>query len=195
MGPALCAFAALYDSKTDVLGPSPLATSSTPSSSAQATCESFDILAVGVVIRIGLPPANSYQPPLIDIVARSLTWANGCATTNGEAKTENSGNAGGSGVEMAVNNLGLSIRQGFGPVLHKVRFSFGEYGGINVSVNNTLANVDNFTALNNQVLGGVTINVLSGGFGNDKSIIEFHGRCQIRTRSGSLGGRSGALDR
>ena len=197
IGPALCAFAALYDSKIDVLGPSPLATSfRAPSSSAQATCEFLDILAVGVVIRIGLPPANSYQPLLIDIVARSLTWANGCATMNGEAKTENSGKADGPGAEIAASNLGLSIRRGFGQVLHRVRFSFGEYGGnINVSVNNTLANVDNFTALNKPGARPVTITVLSGGFCSDKGVIELQDPMpdQINGPGQSVGGRgSGA---
>src|ERR1700730_9617699 len=173
---ALCAFVASCDRKPDASGPSPVATSPAPSASTQTTCESLDTLAVGVVVRIGPPPANSYQPPLMDIAAHLFTWANGSTTTNGGAKTENTGKAGGSGVEIAVNNLVLSISRGFGQVLHKVRFSFGEYGGnINVSVNNALANVDNFVALNNKVLGGVTVTVLSGGFGNDKGVIEFQG--------------------
>ena len=39
-------------------------------------------------------------------------------------------------------------------------WTFGEYGGnINLSINNTLVNVDNFIALNNKVVGGVTITV------------------------------------
>ena len=176
IGLAVCAFVASCESKPDVAGPSPGTSSSAPSASTQAACESLDTLAVGVVVRIGPPPANSYQPPLMDIAAHPFTSANGSTTTNGQAKTENTGKAGGSAVEIAVNNLMLSISRGFGQVLHKVRFSFGEYGGnINVSVNNTFANVDNFAALNNKILGGVTITVLSGGLGNDKGIIEFQG--------------------
>ena len=139
IGPGLCAFAASYDSKTDVPGPFPVATSFAPSSSAQATCESLDTLAVGVVTRIGPPPANSYQLPLTDIGAHPFTWANGSVTTKGEAKTESIEKAGGSGVEMAVKGLVLTISRGFGKILHGVRFSFGEYGGnVNVSVNTTL---------------------------------------------------------
>ena len=195
--PALCAFAASTNSTTDVLCPSPVATSSAPSSSAQATCESLDILAVDVVIRIGPPPANNYQPPLMDIVTRPFTCANGCVTTNGKAKTESSGQAAGPGAEIAASNLVLSIRPGFGQVLHKVRFSFGEYGGnINVSVSNTLASIDNFTALNHQVPGGVTITVVSGGFGNDKGIIEFRGPMPDQNKAGvTWRPASGALDR
>jgi hypothetical protein len=169
----LCALMASCESDRGDPGPTP----ATSSSSAPAlTCESLDTLAVGVVIRIGPPPTNSYQPPLMDIAAHQFTWSNGSTTTNGEAKTENTGKAGGSSVEIAVNNLMLSVSRGFGQVLQKVRVSFGEYGGnINVSVNNTFANVDNFAALNNKALGGVNINVLSGGLGNDKGVIEFQG--------------------
>jgi hypothetical protein len=112
----------------------------------------------------------------MDIAAHPFTSSSGSTTANGEATTENTGKAGGSGVEIHVNNLVLSISRGFGQVLHKVRFSFGEYGGnINVSVNNNLANVDNFAALNSTVLGGANITVLSGGLGNDKGVIEFQG--------------------
>ncbi len=139
-------------------------------------CESLDSLAVGTVIKIGPRPTNSYQPPLMDIAAHPFTWTNGSTTTAGQAKTENSGKAGGSGVEIAANNLTLSISRGFGHELQKVRFLFGEYGGnINISVNNKLANVENFSGLNNTVLGGVSITVFSGGLGNDKGIIEFQG--------------------
>jgi hypothetical protein len=42
-------------------------------------------------------------------------------------------------------------------------------------VNNKFLNVDNFAALNNKVLGGVNITVLSGGLGNDKGVIELQG--------------------
>ena len=86
---------------------------------------------------------------------------------------------------------------GFGRVLHKVRFSFGEYGGnVNVSVSNTLASIDNFTALNNQAPGDVTITVVSGGFGNDKGIIDFGGPMPDQDKAWALvGRRSGVLYR
>lgn len=112
----------------------------------------------------------------MDIAAHPFTWSNGGITQDGLARIENSGRAGGSGTEIGVNNLTVSVSRGFGQVLQKARFAFGEYGGnINVSINNSLVNVDNFAALNNQVIGGVTVTVLSGGLGNDKGVVEFQG--------------------
>src|SRR3954451_20735065 len=98
VGLALCAFVVSCDSKPGIPSPTPTLASSAPSASTQATCESLDTLAAGVVIRIGPPPASSYQPPLMDIAAHSLTWTNGSMTSNGEAITENTAKAGGSGI-------------------------------------------------------------------------------------------------
>jgi hypothetical protein len=158
----------------------PPRTAPSPSISAPAAsglaCESLDTLAVGTTIVIGPPPASSFQPPMMDIAAHPFALGNGAVTTSGTATTENTGRAGGSGTEIRVNNLVVSVSRGFGQVLHSARIAFGEYGGnINVSVNNAAANVGNFAALHNKVLGGVAVTVLSGGLGNDKGVVEFHG--------------------
>ncbi|GAA1502427.1 hypothetical protein GCM10009677_37580 [Sphaerisporangium rubeum] len=167
--------------------PSPVTTPPSPSSTAPAyTCEPLDSLTLGKTITIGPPPGSSYQPPLMDIAAHPFTLANNTTTANGHAKTENSGKAGGSGVEIRVNNLTLSISRGFGQVLRRVRFSFGEYGGnINVSANNQLVNVDNFSALHRKTIGGVEATVLSGGLGHDNGVIEFSGT--MRDQQNGLG--------
>jgi hypothetical protein len=83
------------DSKPDVTSPSPVARSSAPLASTQDSCESLDTLAIGVVIRIGPPPANFYHASLMNIAARPFTWIMGSITTTDEAKTENIGKADG----------------------------------------------------------------------------------------------------
>lgn len=141
-----------------------------------ATCESLDSLAVGSRIVIGAPPINSFQPPTMDIAAHPFTWRNGTTTSNGYAEIQSAGRAGGSGNEMAVNNLLVSISVGFGQTLQAVRISFGEYGGnLNVSVNNDHRNFDNFAQNNGTTIGGVQVSVPSGGLGNDVGQIEFVG--------------------
>jgi hypothetical protein len=112
----------------------------------------------------------------MDITARPFTLANGVLTSSGKATTENGGKAGGSNVEVAVNNITLSLNVGFGQTLLALRLVFGEYGGnLNLHINNQLLNFDNFASANNTTLGGVAIHVLSGGNGNDKGTIEFIG--------------------
>jgi hypothetical protein len=112
----------------------------------------------------------------MDIGANPFTWSNGTTTSNGYAEIQSAGRAGGSGNEMAINNLLVSISVGFGQTLQAVRISFGEYGGnLNVSINNDFRNFDNFSQINGASIGGVQVRVLSGGLGNDAGQIEFVG--------------------
>jgi hypothetical protein len=122
----------------------------------------------------------------MDIAAHPFTSQSGTVTTSGKATTETGGKAGGSGVEISVNNMTLSVDRGFGQSLKAVRFSFGEYGGnLNLSVNNVFQNFDNFASINNTIVGGVAAHVKSGGSGNDKGVIEFVGNMPEQT--GGLG--------
>jgi hypothetical protein len=112
----------------------------------------------------------------MDIAAHPFTWRNGTTTNNGYAEIQSGGLAGGSRNEMAVNNLLVSISVGFDQTLQAVRISFGEYGGnLNVSVNNDFRNFDDFAQINGTTIGGVQVNVPSGGLGNDRGQIEFVG--------------------
>lgn len=148
-----------------------------------ATCESLNTLVLGEQIVVGgAPPSNSFQPPTMDIGAHPFTWATGTTTSGGYANIENAGHAGGSGNEITVNNIVISIDVGFGQTLNALRFSFGEYGGnLNVSVNNSFTNFQNFSDINGKTIGGVAVNVLSGGSGNDKGQIEFTGTMSEQT--------------
>ena len=147
-----------------------------PIGPAFASCESLDSLPAGQVVTNSAPPTNSYQPPLLDIAAHPFTWWNGVSTSAGQATTGTAGKAGGSGTEIGVNNITLSISRGFGQVLKAVRIRFGEYGGnLNLEINGVSVNVDDFAKLNGKVIGGVAVSVPSGGFGNDHGVVEFTG--------------------
>jgi len=139
-------------------------------------CESLDSLAPGLTVVNGAPPVNSFQPPLMDIAAHPFAWSSGITTASGQATTEAGGRAGGSGTEIHVNNIVLSVSIGFGQVMHAARIRFGEYGGnVNLSVNGAAANVPDLAKLNGVTLGGVAVSVPTGGFGNDMGVLELTG--------------------
>jgi len=140
------------------------------------TCESLNSLALGSRIVVGAPPASSFQLTTMDIGATPFTWSSGIVTSSGFATIQNGGRAGGSGSEIAVNNLLISVSVGIGQTLEAVRVSFGEYGGnLNLSINNQFVNFGDFSQAHGKTIGGVRVNVLSGGLGNDKGQIEFIG--------------------
>ncbi len=94
-------------------------------------CESLDSLPVGLTVVNGLPPVNSFQPPLMDIAAHppSPGPAGGSPRRRARRPPRPGGRAGGSGTEIRVNNIVLSVSIGFGQVMHAARIRFGEYGG------------------------------------------------------------------
>jgi hypothetical protein len=112
----------------------------------------------------------------MDLGMLPFTYASGAVTSGGQATVQSGSRAGGTGNEIAVNNILMTISVGFGQTLEAVRFSFGEYGGtLNVWVNNQFVNFGNFADIHGTTIGGVMVNVLSGGLGNDKGQIEFIG--------------------
>ena len=162
------------------------------------TCESLDTLLISKQITVTSPPGNSFQPPTMDIGAHPFAWASGTLTPNGFAKIENGGRAGGFANEINVNNIMLSVSIGFGKTLQKVHLSFGEYGGnLNVSINNKLVNFRNFSDIAGTTINGVTVNLVTGGGGNDMGQIEFTGH-MIDQASGlgqfSIGGQELYID-
>jgi hypothetical protein len=147
-----------------------------PAPAPTTTCESLDTLTPGARAVVGVPPVNSFQPPTMDIGARPFTWASGVSTSTGYAEIQTGSKAGGSGNEMQVNNILVTFSVGFGQTLETLRFSFGEYGGnLNLWINNQFTNFNNFADIHGTTIGGVQVNVLSGGNGNDKGQIEFVG--------------------
>ena len=64
---------------------------------------------------------------------------------------------------------------------------FGEYGGnLNLRINNDFRNFRNFADVHGTTIGGVNVNVLSGGNGNDSGKIKFTGTIQDQGNWGHL---------
>jgi hypothetical protein len=121
------------------------------------------------------------------IFARPFTWKNGTMTTNGYAEIQQQGLAGGSGNELAINNILVWLAlPGVADSVQRVQFKFGEYGGnLNLWINNQLQNIDNFSQLNGVTIGGVQVRVLSGGLGNDHGQLELIGK--MKQQASGLG--------
>lgn len=142
-------------------------------------CETFDSLTLGSRITVHFlnpVPNNSWQPPNGDFWGAPFIWANGISTTTGFAQIDKKLLAGGSGLEVTINNINLCFGANSGQVLKRIKFAFGEYGGnLNLMINRQFVNFANFKDIHGKVIGGVKVKVLSGGAGNDKGTIEFTG--------------------
>lgn len=130
-----------------------------------------------------LTSGSSYSPLAlfttagVDARVVDFQWSSGTWTNGGHGLVSTGGWAGGSGNEMILNNanLGLDFSGSVGS-LGYLAFQFGEYGGnMNLDINGHFVNFNNWQDLNGATVGGVTINVLAGGFGNDMGTVEFNG--------------------
>lgn len=142
-------------------------------------CETFDSLPLGsqiIAYFLNPVPNNTWQPPNGDFWGAKFVSANGNSTDTGYARIVNRRRAGGSGHEVRVNNITLCFSANFGQVLKHIKFAFGEFGGnLNLMINRQFVNFRNFKDIHGQIIGGVNVNVLSGGAGNDSGAVEFTG--------------------
>ena len=142
-------------------------------------CETFDSLALGSQISVYLlnpVPTNTWQPPNGDFWGAKFLSANGHSTDRGFARITRAGRAGGSGREVRVSNITLCFSANFGQVLTYISFAFGEYGGnLNLMVGREFVNFQNFQDLHGSIIGGVKVNVISGGTGHALGKVEFIG--------------------
>jgi hypothetical protein len=95
----------------------------------------------------------------VDYTLRAFTWGDGRMTEEGFAQVDPpTALAGGSGLELEVNNVLLDLT--FGGPLGSLTLRYGEYGGnVNVVVNGELQNVDSLPDLNGITIGGVDLSV------------------------------------
>jgi hypothetical protein len=94
----------------------------------------------------------------------------------GEVAVENMGMACGIDHELAINNAVAKMKPAAGAAVKNVYFRFGEYGGnINFEINGDFRVVPNMIDLHHVMVGGVMVEVLSGGFGNDCGEVQLHG--------------------
>lgn len=81
------------------------------------------------------------------------------------------------GHRLELNNINvrLNFAGSIGPQTD-LRLRFGEYGGnINIAVNGDFRNIANMIDIDGTVIGGCTVQVLSGGLGNDCGAVRFVG--------------------
>jgi len=104
---------------------------------------------------------------------RDFQWTGGIWTSTGNAQIQSGGFAGGSGQDVAVNNVNLEFI--FGHPVPGLGFNFGEYGGnLNIEINGDFRNFQNFVDINGLNIGGVNVAVVNG-LGNDTGHVQLNG--------------------
>lgn len=108
----------------------------------------------------------------------------GGGTTSGYAEIGTAGLACDTGNELQLNNVRARFLYDTafgGPGSHTyVDFKFGEYGGpINLSINTDLRIVADFADLDGLVIGGCTVSIPEGGFGNDCGVCVINGTVEV----------------
>ena len=104
-------------------------------------------------------------------------WAGGTWTCTGAAEVLSMDPGCNVGHRLVLNNINVRLDFiGSVGVQSDLRLRFGEYGGnINIAVNGDFRNFDNMSDIDGAVIGGCTIDVLSGGSGNDCGTVRFIG--------------------
>ena len=109
-----------------------------------------------------------------DIDVHEFFFSDGTPFGGGFTQVDTSGLAGHLGQDMMVNNVNLDFD--FGMTLGGLSLNFGEYGGnLNIFVNGTHHNFEDFQDINGAVIGGVAVTVPVGGFGNDVGQLVLNG--------------------
>ena len=118
----------------------------------------------------------------------AFQWSNGNWFTGGQAQVQSNGFSGGTGKDLALNNI--TVNFAFGRTVENVRLFFGEYGGnVNLTVNGDFKNFNNFADLNGIVIGGASVAV-TNGLGNDQGTLMLTGE----VHSFAIGGQELAVD-
>jgi hypothetical protein len=161
-------------------------------------CESFSSVPIGSRIVVGPSPASGLSLPTMTINGHPFQNRSGGINANGFAEVRSQGRAGGSGNELAINNITTSIDVGSGIIIQRLKLGFGEFGGsLNLWINDDFRNFGNFADINGALVGGLQVRVLSGGGGQDQGQVEFVGGMRGQ-RSGlgqfALGGQELWID-
>ena len=131
-------------------------------------CVDFEELTLSTVYSVGdsFSVADASGTLTFDVVAEAFEWADGTMTSIGSATVVDDGLAGHFGNEMEVNNINLTFTATTDQP-PGLSILFGEYGGnINVMVNGSWINADDFADLDNTALGGAKLFVPWGGDGD-----------------------------
>ncbi len=131
-------------------------------------CVEFETLVPGTVYRVG----DAIAEAGVEVRFTPFEWSSGALYQDGFVEVGIEGQAGGSGLDLVVNNVLLEFDVGRTEL---VEFSFAELGGnVNLRVNGDFRNIHNLSALNGKTVGGATLTVVNG-FGNDSGTVRIAG--------------------
>ncbi|UCC22784.1 MAG: PEP-CTERM sorting domain-containing protein [Planctomycetota bacterium] len=126
---------------------------------ARAVVVDFEDLAHGTIYNVG----DSFTTSGVVVTAEQFQQSDSTWYAGGQATVQSDANAGGSGYEIHTNNINLSFD--FGSSCDGVSLMYADLGGnINLEINGSLANVDNFNLLP-PTLGGASIFTTPGDTG------------------------------
>lgn len=132
-------------------------------------CAHLEGLSLGIRYQVG----DAFTDPCAKVTVQSFQWGNKKWTKDGFTEVGNVRRAGGSGQEMAINNVNLAFD--FSGACKGFSLHFGEYGGnLNIGINGDFRNFENFADINHAVIGGVNVSVING-LGNDKGTLKLSG--------------------
>ncbi|HOH31059.1 MAG TPA: hypothetical protein PLC40_15375, partial [Candidatus Hydrogenedentes bacterium] len=105
---------------------------------------------------------------------KEFFWPWGGSTVDGEAFIDTNWMAGGSGFDMAVNNINVDVKIAGDTAPTCVSFRYGDYAGnVNLEINGSLKVVEDFIELDGEEVEGVTVEVIP--LGGSKGVVELHG--------------------
>jgi hypothetical protein len=126
---------------------------------ARAVVVDFDDLTLGTTYNVG----DSFTTSGVVVTAEQFQQSGGTWDASGSAEVMNATKAGGSGYEIHTNNINLSFD--FGSPCDGVSLMYADLGGnINLEINGSLANVEDFSMLP-ATLGGASIFTTPGDTG------------------------------
>jgi hypothetical protein len=126
---------------------------------AEAVVIEFEDLTHGATYNVG----DTFTTSGVVVTAEQFQWSGGTWYAGGYAEVQNSTYAGGAGYEVFANNINLSFD--FGLPCDGVSLMYADRGGnINLEINGSLANVEDFSLLP-ATLGGTSIFTTPGDTG------------------------------
>ena len=129
-------------------------------------CIDFEDMPAAGVYGVGATFTADNTGLQAQFTGEPFTWSGGGVTAAGHSSVDHSNHAGHVGQDMMVNNILVDID--FGATVDGVVMNFGEFGGnLNLEINGDFRNFNNFQDVNGLNIGGVNVNVVGGGFGND----------------------------
>ncbi|MDH5506956.1 MAG: cadherin domain-containing protein [Anaerolineae bacterium] len=126
--------------------------------SSTVSCVDFENLTRGTIYTVG----DVFSSMGARIQVLDYASMGGTVISGGQAWVDSSGTAGGTGIEIGVNNAALFID--FGRVLSGLRLHFGAFGSnYSITINGSIVDFNAFLNINGKEVAGVTVSVTPGG--------------------------------